>query len=396
MFESIRKASKKKVVNEMYKISKEFEPRVAAAFMMAIASIKNKVTLASISRALATGNTQRVIDLVTQARLGDALKGVGIDPNQSTVVDELLGTFKAGGVMGANQLPKSIGLAASLDMTNPATVKFITNYLPVLIREVNKEQLSVVQSVILRGFTEGRTIPMLARDIRDVIGLTQSQAVAVGNFRRQLETGTMGSGSAPWDRRLSAIEQNKAREIYEAPVKSQAEIDALVDRYQASLTNKRALDVSRTEVHRASIEGQKELWRQANNEGLIDTARATRVWIATHDERVRDDHLEIERMNPDGVGWDEPFQTPSGPVMDPSEFTDPADACNCRCAVALQFRDSMVSDNVSELSEAVTLRDKAEKYEHFESIEACMGDAGMVSEFPDRAQRYAVCLSKTK
>jgi hypothetical protein len=56
----------------------------------------------------------------------------------------------------------------------------------------------------------------------------------------------------------------------------------------------------------------------------------------------------------------------------------------------------MVSDNVSELSEAVTLRDRSEKYEHFESIEACMGDAGMVAEFPDQAQRYAVCLSKTK
>jgi hypothetical protein len=60
-------------------------------------------------------------------------------------------------------------------------------------------------------------------------------------------------------------------------------------------------------------------------------ATARRVWIVTPDARLRPEHAAIPRMNPDGVGLDEPFRTPDGDFLNPP--IDP----NCRCGVGLIF-----------------------------------------------------------
>jgi hypothetical protein len=340
MITSIQKVKRIKVTREMYEISKKFEPKVAAAVRKAIQDAQNQISLKAITNALERGDSRAVMNIVAAAKLGERLKGYGLEPGKETFVDNVTGAFKAGATMGARQLPRKIALQATLDLTNPMAVKYLFGNLPALIVEIDKEQMRAVQNALLRGFVDGRDIGLIAREIRDSVGLTTAQSTAVTNFRRQLETGTMGSGTAPWDRRLSAIEQRQARRIYNDPESvSQAKIDLLVTRYQASLVNNRALSISRTEVHRASINGQAELWRQAESQGLIDLDRATRTWIVTHDDRLRADHAAIPDMNPDGVKLNEPFQTPIGPVMRPGESGVAEFDINCRCAEGLEFKD---------------------------------------------------------
>jgi hypothetical protein len=81
---------------------------------------------------------------------------------------------------------------------------------------------------------------------------------------------------------------------------------------------------------RASHHGQHESWKQATRQGVLP-ATARRVWIVTPDARLRPEHAAIPRMNPDGVGLDEPFRTPDGDFLNPP--IDP----NCRCGVGLIF-----------------------------------------------------------
>jgi len=70
---------------------------------------------------------------------------------------------------------------------------------------------------------------------------------------------------------------------------------------------------------------------KTGDKGLIDAEQTVRVWIITPDDRLCDICEAIPTLNPDGVGLDEPFLTPEGPVDDPPAHP------RCRCATGLEF-----------------------------------------------------------
>lgn len=332
-----RKTIANNVTREYKAIARRFEPQVAQAFILAAQRAKDKVTIQAMAQAIREGDIQKAIELAGGAQLALSLRGVGVPPKETDVQNLLLDAFRAGGVMGATQLPKRVGLAATLDMTNPSSLAYVRDNIPQLIKQVTDEQRQAVQSIIARGFAEQIDPMSLAREIRDVVGLTEQGAQAVANFRRQLETGQMGNGTAPWDRRLSGPQQAQARSEFYSDTTNAARVNRLVDNYSFSLLNRRAQNISITQIHDASIQGQAEIWRQADNEGLIDLTRARRFWIDTKDERERPEHRVVPGMNPNGVAFDEPFQTPVGPVMRPGESGVAGFDINCRCVEGLDF-----------------------------------------------------------
>jgi len=337
----ITKAKTRTARNELDRVLRRFEPRVARAFLAAVRGVSDQATLAALSRAIEQGNLDEAIRLAGPDRLAERLQGVGLEPGQPSFKDEIIASFREGGVAGQRQLPREAALAATLDITNPEAVNFLRETVPGLIREISDETREAVRQAALRGFEEGRPARMMAREIRESVGLTQAQSRAVGNFRRQLESGTMGNGKPPWMRRLSATEQAQARSMFRAAASGslvdRARIDAITERYHQSLLNRRARTIARTETTRAFGEGQQELWRQAEMEGLIDRTKTRRIWLVTPDERLRPDHAAVPGMNLKGVGLDEPFDTPIGPVMGPRQSGNPAFDVACRCTEALEF-----------------------------------------------------------
>lgn len=321
------------------------EPRIAAAFAKAARDINaSPALLRQLASAIERGNSPAAIALVGQDRLASALRGQGAPPGTRTLQDELLTGLTMGATSGQLQLGASRArLSASLDLTNPRAVTYLQQHLPTLIREVTQEQQKAVQAALLRGFNDGRPAVQIAREVRDTVGLTEAQGRAVVNFRRQLETGDQGLGVHPVDRRLSATERQQAgrmfRQAAEGNPARQAEIDKLVGRYQESLINRRARNIARTEATRAFGEGQQAIWDQATTDGLLDPAKTKRFWLVTPDDRLRDTHAAVPGMNPDGVGLDEPFDTPIGPVMGPRQSGDPAFDINCRCTVYLEINE---------------------------------------------------------
>ncbi|MCH7911001.1 MAG: hypothetical protein IIB38_15475 [Candidatus Hydrogenedentes bacterium] len=87
---------------------------------------------------------------------------------------------------------------ASLDLTTPAAVTYLRDTLPLTIREISRESAEAVQAALLRGFEEGLPARKIAKQVKEVVGLTKSQGQAVANFRKQLETGEM-IGKLPSD-----------------------------------------------------------------------------------------------------------------------------------------------------------------------------------------------------
>ena len=230
-------------------------------------------------------------------------------------------------------------ISASLDVTNPSAVDYLAEHLPELIKEINEEQARIVQKILLDGINNGEEGPDIARDIRQVVGLTETQASWVENFRNQLETGVNGDYTPVEDRRLNAVDSRTAQDEFDSPNTDQDTVDYLVDKYTASLVAKRGMDIAVSEIHRASMEGQQNIWEQASDLGYLDSTITRRHWLGVHDDKERDDHWAVEDMNePDGVGIDEPFQTPWGEAMYPGDGPD-EEAINCRCVTFLTFND---------------------------------------------------------
>jgi hypothetical protein len=230
-------------------------------------------------------------------------------------------------------------LNGSLDITNPEAVAYLQDHLPELIKEINLQQQLAVQKILLAGINEGNDAPEIARQIRGVVGLTEKQAEWVENFRQQLISGENGNYTPIDERRLSATDRSMAQDEFDSEDTDMGTVDLLTDKYTFSLLNKRALDISVTEIHNASIAGQESLWSQAADLGYLDPAITRRNWGVTDDGKARDAHLQVPIDNPEGVGLEEDFDTEVGPVHAPGqsgveEFDD-----NCRCYTFLTFDD---------------------------------------------------------
>ena len=320
--------SQQQQVNEIRRIIDKFTPRLRLAFLEAIKGVKGQVKMKELTAALASNRITSAMSAVNVESLEDFLRGVGLPPGTVSFNEELIAGFSAGGVTTINSFPKRISVNMAFDLLNPNTVRFMENYRVPLIRELTRKTREGVLEAVQRGLISGKSPTKQARQIRELIGLTKVQSRAVVNFREQLETREVLGFTRPDKRRLSAVERRLvARHMKEGGLTSK-QIDSMVNRYNQSLVNRRALNIGRTEAVRSSAKGQLDTWRQAKRKRLL-SPNARKKWIVTPDDRLRDTHARIPGMNPQGRGIDEPFRTPIGLFMNPPIET------NDRCSMVL-------------------------------------------------------------
>ncbi len=205
---------------------------------------------------------------------------------------EIEGVLAEGALAAGNVTADSMGISLSFDLLNPRTAIFARTRAASLIVEITLEQQELVRQAIFRGVIEGRGARDVARSVRSVVGLHERYATAVDNFRIRLVA--QGNPNA-----------NK-----------------LADQYAKRLLKSRAETIARTEMIRASNVGQREAWRAAQAEGLIDAEGAEREWIAAPD--VPNDICA--QLDGTTVGFDEEF-----------DIGDPPAHPRCRCAVGLRL-----------------------------------------------------------
>lgn len=236
----------------------------------------------------------------------------------------------------------------SFDVANPRTVEFLRRYGGDKVAELIDSQRSVLRSVITDGFFAGNNPLTVANTIRDYVGLTDSQAATVRRFSNIIANGELPDGSSATaadylgyelrDRRFDATVTRFLNG--EGDALSADKVQQVAGQYASRYVDFRADTIGRTEGIRAVNAGNLELWQQAAEDGKVpDDLEVRRFWVFTDDDRVREAHTEIPDMNPDGVGLDEPFQTPLGDLMYPGDPAgDPANTINCRCLVLYQMR----------------------------------------------------------
>jgi SPP1 gp7 family putative phage head morphogenesis protein len=191
---------------------------------------------------------------------------------------------------------QSMGMEYSFDLQNPRAIEFAERRAGELITQITEESRKAIQSTVVQALRGGGHPYEQAEQIRNCIGLTNRQAIAVDNYRKTL---TMGES------------------------RSLKQINKMTETYANRLLDYRAKNIARTETLRAANEGQREAWRQATERSLIHGTELIREWIYTPDERSCPDCQSMDGKQAPINGLYE--NGISGPPLHPQ----------CRCAEGL-------------------------------------------------------------
>lgn len=307
------------IAQQIDELAGKLERPLAVAFREGFTQVQNQISLKQLRRLLTENRIEDAINLVS-----DALIAAGFFRFSESI--EL--AYKQGGMLAAG----ASRVEVRFNIANPSTARFLDQYQFGLIQQIGRKARDTVRSVVSREVLAGTGPLETARLIRSTLGLTTSQEAAVNNFETLLRNRKLDALSrALRDKRF---DPTIARLFRNGKDLTEDQIQNMVMRYRDRYIAFRARTVARTESIRAVSAGSHQLWQQAIEEGKVSRDRVKRFWIHTQDGKTRHSHIEIPRMNEEGVGVDQPFQSPDGPIMFPGDpGATASNTINCRCAV---------------------------------------------------------------
>lgn len=307
------------------RIEKRFGKSTAERWVTTLTQYQRHINMHALESAIASGNLQQVVATVDAHALQETLR--------RTLQDPLLQATRAGGAAASGAL-HAHGFDATFNAVHPNVVHYARTRSATLVTSVPEDVREVIRLVIAYGSSGRATVVQQARMIRQVIGLPRNWALAPLRFGDELRRAAADGRIGTLGRRLSGADMARVRAAIEGGTATPEFIQEMQAVYTQRLINLRAETIARTESLAAANFGVHEAWIQAAAQGELPR-EVKRFWIVTPDDRLCPTCSAIPGMNPDGVGLNEPFQTPEGPVDDP-----PAPHPNCRCATGLVFPEA--------------------------------------------------------
>lgn len=300
-------------------LAARFEPLIREALDRAWQRARQLGTLAELSEAIQLGGATGVL------RYLDGLE----DALMAEVRPVLEDAITASGRALVEILPASMsGAASGFTLVEPNAAQYVRDYAFNLIQELATESREAVRLAVQSGVVAGRNPRSIAYDFRAAVGLTRQQEATVERFRTALINRDVSyiASLRTTDRRMV--------ELADFGRLNQKNIDDSVNRLRLRYTQQRSETIARTESMRAISIGQDQSIQQSGLSGDLE-----KRWRArSGDGRTREEHQIIDDMN----GWipyDQPFQTPLGPMMFPRDPAGTAEnTINCRCRLAIRVR----------------------------------------------------------
>jgi len=268
-------------------------------------------------------------ELLGEDKVGAALTGRGVAARDNSFWDVLWRTMQASAKAELERLESvpvakadTVGVEIQFDFINPEAVAAIEGSRFAMITNVSAGTRAGIRESILTGYEEGLHPSVLARSLKNDIGLTKPQARALANYRRALTSGNF-TGALSQDLRDHRFDTTLNRLRRVGGKLDAGKADKIVDRYRKRLLQHRANTIARTELNRAAHAGQQEVWRQAQTQGLLPKD-ARKVWFTNDPCPLC---APIPGMNPNGVGLTEAFDTLTGSLLHPPVHP------NCMCGI---------------------------------------------------------------
>ncbi len=332
----------------------KLEANLARAILAAFETQKDNLSTRDLIAALESGDIGRVLRLLDLPATLAAFEAVG------PVVQN--GAYAAGAAAAAAISLRLTGTTFVFNQLNPRLITWLQTYNLGLIKQINDTTKEGVRQYLIAGMAEGRNPKDVARQVKGIVGLTDRQAQAVKNYRKQLESFHERRSADAWglgrkiDRvnqtqvlrpdadgtPLDGIDQRRLRDFrYDGQLKrametgkplTKAQIDKMVAAYERKYLAYRARTIARTEALRTTNMGVQDAWQQAIDKGTVSEALVRKRWIVARDERLCAVCGPIPGMNPKfGVPHSQAFKTPNGPTMLPPIHP------NCRCTVSYRM-----------------------------------------------------------
>lgn len=325
--EVLTKADRDEVVQRIERAIDGQERRIADAFRESIAQIRDVATLEDIAERIEAGDIDGVERLLNEQEVTN-----GLQPLEAAIA----GAAFEGGRVAADSLepvrgPNGNQVNFVFNQSNPRISEFARQISAQRVREVSDDVRAVVREIVREETVAGRNPRDAARRIRESVGLTARQERTVQNFRRNLEMAAEGNTQAAREARSLEL-RDKRFSIRQGM--TQEQVDRQVARFRQRYINHRAEVIGRTEATRALNGARQELMQTYVDNGQISEQQVRRFWRTARDERVRSSHRQIPAMNEDGVGLNETFDTPLGPLRYPGDPRGIAqNTVQCRCVV---------------------------------------------------------------
>lgn len=341
-------------VGRIQALASKLETNLARAILAAFESQRASLSTKDLIAALESGDVGKVLRMLD---LPSALAGFDTVP---PAVQN--GAYAAGAAAAASISLRLTGASFVFNQLNPRLLTWLQTYNLGLIRQINETTKEGVRQYLIAGMAEGRNPKDVARQVKGIVGLTDRQAQAVKNFRKNLETFHLRRNANAWglgreiDRvngtqvlrpdkdgsPMDGIDQRRLRDFrFDGQLKrameqgkplTQAQIDKMVAAYERKYLAYRARTIARTEAMRTTNMGVQDAWQQAIDKGTVSETLVRKRWSVARDERLCEICGPIPGMNPKrGVKHAEAFKTPDGPQMLPPMHP------NCRCTVTYRM-----------------------------------------------------------
>lgn len=261
-------------------------------------------------RAGAAANEDQIIDALRHLPVSKVVDLVPDQPwfdAQADIEDELVKELVASGQRTGSSFPKirKQVLTYRFDADRPEAAAWAKKESAKLVTEIIEDQRNTIRDFVSASQMGDFTVTQVARNLRDVVGLTTQQSGWVDNFRNRAISDRMALGET--------FEQASARAAKET------------ERYQQRIHRYRSETIARTEILRASSEGRNQAWQQGIAEGYI-SPDAQKQWVA----------------EPDACEICSPLDGETVGITDEFPGGDPPLHPNCRCT--LDMVDIDVSD----------------------------------------------------
>jgi hypothetical protein len=309
-------------------------PRIARAIRENLQHLPDLVPAQKIRNLLATGRWHQIQYAVDFPHFAETLKGAFARIAEAYQDGARLGVRRINGAFGQAQrrvrFRKGLGDylwkqadVFNFDMFDSATQAKLRQAQDNLIQQLTTDARDTIEAIVMDGVQRGLGAAEIVDDVRAMVGLTDTQARAVLNYRAMLE----GLDSTALQRQLRNSDWDAlvGQAISSGEALAQDKIDQMVADYTENYLDYRASTIAQTESVRAISTGLTDAYRQAVDRGALPEGAVKRRW------QLGDSPCpiceSIPDNNPEGVGVNEAFVSDEGPVDDPPVHP------NCMCSV---------------------------------------------------------------
>jgi hypothetical protein len=265
------------------------QPEIASALLRAFAIIRDSLSDAELARLVESGQ----LDALLNAALSDVVLDTAFIPVRQRIRNTTQLSFRA----AIPDLPRggriNGTIAISFDYLSPKVIEAVRGLDTKVIQSLKDDIREAFRNRIHDGLSLGQGPRTIARSLRDIVGMSPTQA--------------------------------KNADAYEAKLVAEGKLSADQIEKQVAAYRKRAIAVNtETNARTAAIDavklGNRLAWQDAIDRGIVDGNRLQKTWIGVMDDRERPTHVA---MQGDTVPFDSPF---SNGQMIPGDTE-----YNCRC-----------------------------------------------------------------